>query len=124
MVSQPPVMAAVDLYQHALAGHPLPAYTVPGRPAAARALQAGARQYAPQRGPSDVYAFTLPEQLAQMCVIRFRVAGPSKAQHLGLRPLRRCVGRSQSTITVRECGRALLTVGCQDAPGVAYAHSH
>ena len=27
-------------------------------------------------GPSDVYAFTLPEQLAQMCVIRFRVAGP------------------------------------------------
>ena len=49
-------------------------YTVLGRPAAARALQAGARQYAPQRGPSDVYAFTLPEQLAQMCVIRFRVA--------------------------------------------------
>ena len=32
MVSKPPVMAAVHLHQHALAGHPLPAYTVPGRP--------------------------------------------------------------------------------------------
>ena len=31
IVSKPPVVATVHLYQHALAGHPLPADTVPGR---------------------------------------------------------------------------------------------
>ena len=54
------------------------------RPAAARALQAGSRQHTPQRGPTDVYPLALSEQLAQVSVVGVRVAGLSKAQHLGL----------------------------------------
>ena len=93
IVSKPPVVATVHLYQHALAGHPLPADTVPGRPTAARALQAGTRQYAPQRGSTDLYALALPEQLAQVSVVGIGVAGLSKSQHFGPQRLRRCVGR-------------------------------
>ena len=92
IVSKPPVVAAVHLHQHALAGHPLPADTVPGRPTAARALQAGGHQYAPQCGSTDLYALAFPEQLAQMSVIGIGVAALSKAQHFGLLRLRRCVG--------------------------------
>ena len=61
MVSKPPVVAAVHLYQHARAGHPLPAGTVPGRSTVAWALQTGTRQYAPQCGSTDLYALALPE---------------------------------------------------------------
>ena len=93
IVSKPPVVAAVHLYQHALAGHPLPADTVPGRPTVAWALQTGTRQYAPQRGSTDLYALALPEQLAQVSVVGIGVAGLSKSQHFGPQRLRRCVGR-------------------------------
>ena len=75
MVSKPPVVAAVHLYQHALAGHPLPADTVPGRPTVAWALQTGTRQYAPQRGSTDLYALALPKQLAEVSVVGIGVAG-------------------------------------------------
>ena len=124
MVSKPPVMAAVHLHQHALAGHPLPAYTVPGRPAVAWAPQTGTRQYAPQCGPAGLYPLTLPEQLTQVSVIGFGVAGPGKAQHPGPCRLRRRVGCPASTMTVSKCGCSLLSVSRQDAPGVASAHSH
>ena len=59
-----------------------------------------------------------------MSVVGFRVAGLSKAQHLGLRRLRRCVNPSQSTVAVSERGHALLPVSREHASGVAYAHPH
>ena len=48
---------------------------MPGRPTAARALQASGHQYAPQRGSTDLYALALPEQLAQVSVVGIGVAG-------------------------------------------------
>ena len=64
-------------------GHPLAANTMSGRPAVARALQAGTHQYAPQSSPADVYALAIREQLAQVSVVDLRVTGLSKAQHFG-----------------------------------------
>ena len=124
MVSNPPVMATVHLDQHTLPGHPLPTDTVPRRPTAAWALQAGTCQYPLQCGSTDVYALTLPEQLTQVRVVGIGVAAFGKAQHLGSQHLRRRVGCSASTMTVSKCGCALLSVSSQNAPGVARAHSH
>ena len=78
---EPGVMAAVDLQQHPLAGHPLTPDTVLGRPAPAGTRDAGPRQD-PADGPTaHVQALVLPEQLGEVGVVRSRVAGAGEAHH-------------------------------------------
>ena len=61
-------------------------------------------------GLSGLYAFALPEQLAQVSVVGFWVADLGRAQHLSPQRLRCRVGCPASTMTVSECGCALLPV--------------
>ena len=58
-VPQPRVMTAVHLDQHALPGHALAAYPVPGLAPAPRTAQPGVDQDAPPGGPADVDAVAL-----------------------------------------------------------------
>ena len=122
--SQPSVVAAVDLYQHSLASHPLPSNTMLRRPATARTVHTGVSQYLAQRVTTDVYALSLPQQLAQVRVVDSRVSGPRQDHHVGRQRVRCSVGRSATSIAVSECGCSLLAVGRQNTPGVARAHSH
>ena len=59
VVSQPPVITAVQLDQHARSGHPLATDPVLGWTAPARTAQTGVQQDPPQGGPTDVDAFPL-----------------------------------------------------------------
>ena len=120
----PSVVAAVDLYQHSLASHPLPSNTMLRRPTVAWALQTHTRQYAPQRGSTYLYALSLPQQLAQVRVVDSRVSGPRQDHHVGRQRVRCSVGRSATSIAGSECGCAVPSVGRQNTPGVARAHSH
>ena len=60
-ISQPPVITAVQLDQHARSGHPLATHPVLGRTATARTAQSGVQQNAPQGGPADMNAFPLAQ---------------------------------------------------------------
>ena len=71
VLSQPPVIAAVQLDQHTLPGHPLPAHPVLGRAPSPRTVQSGVDQDAPQGGPADDDTLALSKQLTEM-----RVVGP------------------------------------------------
>ena len=94
------------------------------RPATARTVHTGVSQYLAQRVTTDVYALSLPQQLAQVRVVDSRVSGPRQDHHVGRQRVRCSVGRSAISIAVSECGCAVPSVDCQDAPGVARAHSH
>ena len=65
---QPRVMAAVQLDQHAPAGHALAAYPVLEWATSARTFQACADQDAPQGGAAHLYALALTEKLTQVGV--------------------------------------------------------
>ena len=56
VLAQPPVIAAVQLDQHALPWHPLPAHPVLGRAPSPRTVQSGVGQDTPQRSPAHVEA--------------------------------------------------------------------
>ena len=63
VIAQPPVIAAVQLDQHALPGHALAAYPVLGRTPSPGTAQTGVDQDAPEGGPADVDALSLAQQL-------------------------------------------------------------
>ena len=122
--SQPSVVAAVYLYQHSLASHPLPSNTMLRRPATTRTVHTGVSQYLAQRVTTDVYALSLPQQLAQVRVVDSHVSGPRQDHHLRRQRVRCSVGRSATSIAVGEWGCAVLSVSRQSTPGVARAQSH
>ena len=68
------MVAAVYLYQHAVARHPLPTDAVLGWAPAPWAVLTGAHQETPQCAASDVYAFVFTQQLAHMSVVDSRVS--------------------------------------------------
>ena len=69
ILSEPPMIAAIDLYQHPLSGHALPTNTVLRWTSATRTDQTGSDQYASQRVTGYVYTLTFSEQFAQMSVV-------------------------------------------------------
>ena len=69
ILSEPPMIAAIDLYQHPLSGHTLSTNTVLRWTSATRTDQTGSHQYASQRVTGYVYAITFSEQFAQMSVV-------------------------------------------------------
>ena len=83
LVSQPWVMTAVQLDQHALPRHALAAHPVLGRTPSSWTAQTGVDQDAPQGGPADVDALALAQQLAEMGVVGSGVAGASQMDHVG-----------------------------------------
>ncbi len=72
---QPVVHAAVDLEEHARAGHALAPTPVATGPASLRALESGVVQHAPQRSVGDMDPFPLGQQLLEMEMIGTRVRG-------------------------------------------------
>ena len=83
VVSQPPVIAAVQLDQHARSGHPLATDPVLGWTATARTAQTRVQQNAPQGGPADVDAFPLAQQFAQMGGVGSLVSSACQMHHVG-----------------------------------------
>ena len=124
IVSKPPVVAAVDLYEHPLTRHALPTNTVLRWTTATWTVQTGVYQYPPQRAASDVYTFSFSQKFAEMSVIGTRIPGLSKTQHFGPCGIRCHVGSPAASVAVSECGRAILSIGRQKSLGMACAHSH
>ena len=124
LVPQPRVVTAVQLDQHALPGHALAAYPVPGRTPSPRTAQPGVDQDAPQGGPADVNALSLAQQLAEMGVVGSFVPGASQTNHIGHHGIRRCVEWLAAPVAVSHGGGSLLSVSCQNAPGVASGDTH
>ena len=122
--SEPPVAAAVYLYQHSLARHTLSSNTMLRRPTTTRTVHTGVSQYLAQRVATDVYALSLPQQLAQARVIDADVPRARQKRYIGRQWVRCSVGWSATSVAVSECGCSLLSVSRQYAPGVARAHSH
>ena len=63
VITQPAVIAPVQLYQHACPGHPLTADPVLWRASSPWTAQSGVDQDAPQGGPADVDALSFSQQL-------------------------------------------------------------
>ena len=118
---EPGVVAAVDLEQHPLAGHPLTPDTVLGRPAPAGTRDAGPRQD-PADGPTaHVQALVLPEQLGEVGVIRSRVAGGGEAHHGRGDVGRDGVVRTAPAVAVLQRRGSARTVGGEEPPRVSLA---
>ena len=118
---KPGVMAAVDLKQHPLAGHPLTPDTVLGRPAASGTRDPGSRQD-PADGPTaHVQALMLPEQLGEMGVVRSRVAGGGEAHHGRGDVGRDSVVRTAPAVAVRQRRGSACAVGGEKPPRVSLA---
>ena len=114
-------MAAVDLQQHPLAGHPLTPDTVLGRPAAAGTRDAGPRQD-PADGPTaHVPALVLPEQLGEVGVVRSRVAGAGEAHHGRGDGGRDGVVRTAPAVAVLQRRGSARAVGGEEPPRVSLA---
>ena len=69
ILSEPPMIAAIDLYQHSLTRHPLTTNTVLRWTTATRTDETGSNQYASQRVTGYVHTITFSEQFAQMSVV-------------------------------------------------------
>ena len=69
ILSEPPMVAAVYLYQHSLTRHPLTTNTVFRWTTTARTVDTGSDQYASQRVTGYVYTITFSQQFAQMSVV-------------------------------------------------------
>ena len=83
VITQPAVVTAVDLGQHALPGHAFPPYPVPGWTPPPRALDAGRGQDPPQGLAADPDRLALCEQLGKVGVVGVRVAVPGQLDHPG-----------------------------------------
>ena len=69
VVSKPPVVAAIYLYQHPLPRHTLSTNTMLRRTTAARTVHSSTDQYPSQRAASYLYTLAFSQQLAQVGVV-------------------------------------------------------
>ena len=118
---EPGVMAAVDLQQHPLAGHPLTPDTVLGGPAAAGTRDAGPRQDPAHRPTAHVQTLVLPEQLGEVSVVRSRVAGAGEAHHGRGDDGRDGVVRTAPAVAVLQRRGSARAVGGEEPPRVSLA---
>ena len=118
LIPQPRVIAAVQLDQHALLGHPLPTDSVFGWTAAPGTAQSNVQQDPPQGGPADVNAFPLGQQFREVGVVDASVPGPSQLRHVDDQRLGRGIDGSATAVAMCQSRRAAFTVGRQDAAGV------
>ena len=124
LIPQPRVIAAVQLGQHALLGHPLPTDSVFGWTAAPGTAQSSVQQDPPQGGPADVNAFPLRQQFREVGVVDASVPGPSQLRHVDDQRLGRGVDGLATAVARCQSRRAAFTVGRQDAAGVAGSYTH
>ena len=104
-------MAAVQLHQHARLGHPLAAETVLRRAPTPRTADARLGENAPHRGPAQVDALPLAEQLGEVGVVGALVALGGQFHHGGSLGGRDGVVGTAAPITVGQGSRAMLPVG-------------
>ena len=112
------MIAAVQLDQHTLSGHPLAAHPVLGWAPAPRTGQSGVDQDAPQGGPADGDTLALGQQLTEMRVVGTFVLRTSQPAGAGASELSLPVGKDQSYPAQSGVGRRhhLLAHG----PGILY----
>ena len=124
VVSQPPVITAVQLDQHARSWHPLATDPVLGWTATAGTAQSGVQQNPSQGGPADVDAFPFSQQLREMGMIDSLVSSACQMHHVGDHRHARGGDRSGAPVAVCQGRCSFLPVGCRDAAGVACADTH
>ena len=117
-------MAAVDLHQHALLGHALPAEPVLLRPATAGAAQAGLDQDAAHRGTAQVDPLPFLQQFGEVAVVGAGVVVGGQLYHGGRRGFGQGVVGPPSPVPVGQCGGTAPAVGRQKALGVTLTYSH
>ena len=118
-VLQPGVMAAVQLQQHPRLGHPLAAKTVLRRAPTPRTADAGLGENAAHRGPAQVDALALPEQHGEVGVVGALVAVGGQFHHGCSLGGRDSVVGTAATVTVGQCGGAILAISRQQPAGMA-----
>lgn len=122
---QPVVSAAVDLQRHALLRVALPAGVALARPSSSSgAGDSSGPQDPPNGGAGEVDALSLCQHLRQVRVVETGVVGRGKGQHPLLSLWARGGRRFAAPVPVSDAGNALLSISCQQSPGVALAHSH
>ncbi len=82
-VLQPGVMAAVKLHQHPCLGHPLAAETVLLRAPAAGTADVRPGENSPHRGPAEVDALPLAQQLGEVSMVGALIALGGQLNHGG-----------------------------------------
>ena len=117
---QPGVMAAVDLQQHALLGHPLPPYPVFGGTVPPGAGQTVAVQETAHRLATQVNTFPVRQHLAQVAVVEAGVLPAGQDDHGGGNVFVDRVAGLTSSVAVDQCGGPFPPVGRQDSPDLAF----
>ena len=120
---QPAVVAAVDLHQHSLLWHPLPANPALLGPTAERAADTGLDQDATHGGAAQIYALPLAKQLGQVRVVGSRVLGAGQSHHCGSLGIQDGVVRLASPVSMRQGCCSVPAVGTKELSGVANATS-
>ena len=121
-VLQPGVMAAVQLDQHPRLGHPLAAGTVLRRAPATWTADACPGENSPHRGPAEVDALPLAQQLGEVGVVGALVALGGQFYHRGSLRWRDGVVGTAAAVAVGEGSSSLTAVGRQQPAGLALAH--
>ena len=119
---KPAVVAAVNLHQHSLLGHSLPAHPVLLRTAAARAADAGLDQDATHGGATQIYALQFSKQLGQVRVIGSRVLGAGQPHYCGSLGCQDGIVRLASPVSMGQGGRSVPSVSIQESPRMALAY--
>ena len=120
-VLQPAMMAAVDLHQHALLGHTLPAYTMLGGTMAPGTDQAVAVEQTAYRLPAQLNALPLCQDLGQVAVVEADVFLAGQDDRGGSDIIGDRVAGLAAPVAVDQCGSPIPLVGRQDSPDLAFA---
>ena len=116
------MVAAVDLHQHSLLGHPPPAHPVLLGPAAARAADTGLDQDATHSGAAQIYALPFAKQLGQVRVVGSRVLGAGQLDHCGSLGIQEGVVRPASPVSMGQGCCSVPAVSAKEPSGVALAY--
>ncbi len=119
-VLQPRVMAAVDLQQHALLGHPFPAYPVLGRTMLLGAGQAMAIEKAAYRLAAQVNTLPLRQHFGEVAVVESGVLVAGRDDRGGSDIFGDRVARLAAPVAVDQRGGPIPPVGSQDSPELEF----
>ena len=113
-------MAAVDLQQHALLGHPLPPNPVFGGTVPPGAGQTVAVEETAYRLAAQVNTFPFRQHLAHVAVVEAGVLPAGQDDHRGGDVFVDRVAGLASSVAVDQCGGPFPPVGRQDSPDLAF----
>ncbi len=113
---QPVVAAAVDLQEHAGAGHALPAATMPRRPPGAHRSNPRPGEDALHAGPRQRNPFVLGEHLGEVLAVKAGIGAGGQLHNSGGHAGVDGMDRAPTPVAVDQCCRPALAVGSSQPP--------